>query len=137
MRIITITMSLILVVAGLGFYFISESRSVTALIPSFVGTPLLILGILLYTVSDGARKHVAHTIAALALLGTLAGLGMGIPASLKAMQPEQELGLAAMASLLLGICCLVIVVTAVRSFIAARKARKLFADQDTVEKTAE
>ena len=80
---ITLVMGLVLIASGLGFYFTSDSKSATALIPSFVGAPLAILGALLLIIKSNARKHIAHTAALLATLGTLAGLGMGIPGMIR------------------------------------------------------
>ena len=84
-----------------------------------------------------SSDRVAHLIAAIAALGTLAGLGMGVPGAFRAVQPDREFGLSVIASLVLGLCCLVILVTAVRSFIAARKARKVFTDTDSTETSGE
>jgi low temperature requirement protein LtrA len=125
MPIITLIMGLILIASGLGFYFSSESKSATALIPSFVGAPLAIMGALLLFITSNARKHIAHTAALLATLGTLAGLGMGIPGMIKILSgAENARPLAAYASSVLGICCLVVLIASIKSFRAARKARE-------------
>ena len=125
MAIITLLMGIILTAAGLGFYYGSESHAITALIPSFVGGPLAILGVLLLIIKSSCRKHVAHIAAMIAALGTLAGLGMGIPGLIRmAIGSEGVRPLAVYASSVLGVCCLVVMVTAICSFRAARKARQ-------------
>ena len=123
MPLITLIMGLILIASGLGFYLGSESQSATALIPSFVGIPLAIMGGLLLVIKSHARKHIAHFAALLATLGTLAGLGMGIPGMIRILMDTNERPLAAYASSVLGICCAIVLVASILSFRAARKAR--------------
>ncbi len=84
----------VLVLASLGFYLASESRSPTAFIPAGFGVLIGLCGVL--GRREGARKASMHAAALVGLLGVLGGLGMGIPKVLK------EPGLAAYSQLTLG-----------------------------------
>jgi len=116
---ITITVGLLLILLGLGFYFASESRSITAMIPAFFGLPVAALGAIGATGGEAARKHTAHIAVMITLLGALAGLGMGVRGAI-----ANGLTSPVVAQLLLGAICAVHVVLSVQSFIAARKARE-------------
>ena len=70
---ISLVVGILLVVQGVGFYVGTSSRSITALIPAFVGLPILVLGIV--ALKESARKHAMHVAAALAMLGFLAAVG--------------------------------------------------------------
>jgi hypothetical protein len=118
---ITIAVGFALIALGAGFYFTSEAehRSMTALIPAFLGLPVAILGFIACCGGEKARKHGAHFAVMLTLIGALGGLGMG----LKNIGNETKKR-AATAQLIMGAICIVHVVFSVRSFIAARKARE-------------
>ena len=73
-------MGVLLVIQGFGFYVGTSSKSTTALIPSFIGLPMLALGILAWR--ESARKHAMHLAAAVALLGFLAAVGRAVSAGL-------------------------------------------------------
>ncbi|MEO1843553.1 MAG: hypothetical protein ABGZ37_04665 [Akkermansiaceae bacterium] len=110
----------LIILGGVG-YFAWESigaskQSVTAAIPAFVGIPMLIGG-LISLKNNMLGIHIAVTFS---LLGALAGLGRLIPSAIKGDLdgPAPKL-VAAMT-----VICLVFTVMAVRSFIAARKARE-------------
>ena len=45
---ISLVVGILLVVQGVGFYVGTSSRSITALIPAFVGLPILVLGIVAF-----------------------------------------------------------------------------------------
>ncbi len=123
---ITIAVGAILIALGAGFYLTSaaDAKSATALIPAFVGLPVLILGLVACCGSDKARKHAAHFAVMLTLIGALGGIGMG----LKNISNDAKKR-AATAQLLMGAVCIVHVIFSVRSFIAARKAREAAAGQ--------
>lgn len=122
MKSLTYICSLLLIVLGALGYFAWEAlgaakQSITAAIPAFVGL-LMLIGALVANKNHMAGMHISVVFAA---LGALAGLGRIIPASLKG-----TLDWGATSSLLiLGMTaiCLYYTVMAVRSFIAARKAR--------------
>ena len=115
----SIITGLALIIMGVGYYVAylgSELESVTALIPAFVGLPILICGFLAR--DPKKRKMVAHIAATVGLLGALAGLGRGLP---KLIGGSRES--AVIATLLMGIICTIYVIACVQSFIAVRKAR--------------
>ena len=57
---------------GIAAYFISDQSSVTAMIPSFMGAPLMILGILSERMPN-MRHHLMHAAMVLALVMVLGG----------------------------------------------------------------
>jgi hypothetical protein len=93
--------------------------SVTALIPAFVGVPLMILG-WLALLKPAMRMHLMHAAVVLATLGLLASLGRFISVMIK--NPSLSAGTGT--TLLMSIICGVYVALCVRSFIAARRARQ-------------
>lgn len=110
-----------LIVLGLVGYLGWESigaskQSVTALIPAFVGLPML-LGGLVALKSTMAGMHIAVLFSA---LGALAGLGRLIPGAIKGeLTGPGPVLIAIMAAI-----CLFFTVMAIRSFKAARRARE-------------
>lgn len=69
---LAIAIGSLLVIQGIGFYVGTDSKSVTALIPAFVGLPILLMGIL--ALKESARMHAMHVAAALGVLGILAAV---------------------------------------------------------------
>lgn len=100
-----------------------KKKSITALIPAFVGFPVLILGTL--ALQTSWRKNAMHGVAAIALLGAAAGLGRGLSrigglfsaTDYQAMRPV-------LFSLLMGLFCLVLLFACIQSFVAARRLRQ-------------
>lgn len=112
-----------LVVTGLIGYFATGMVSWTALIPAIPGVLFIILG-LIGQRGPGARKHAMHVAAVLALLGTAGGLGMGVPQLIQWMGgTEPARPAAVILQAVMGVLCLVLLVAAIRSFAAARRAR--------------
>ena len=66
---LTLVLGILLVCIGLGGYFASHGASVTALIPSFLGIPVILLGF--SARRDRWRKRALHVAAALAFLGVI------------------------------------------------------------------
>jgi len=93
--------------------------SVTALIPTFVGVPMMVLGWLSVAKPD-LRKHLIHAAVVISTLGLFMALGRVITVSIR----HPNFGPGFQATLAMGILCAVHVVMSVRSFIAARKARE-------------
>ena len=114
---ISLGFGLLLIVMGIVFYYVTNQASMTALIPSFFGA--VIFGCGLLAIKPSLRKHAAHVGALAGLLGIAGGLGMAIPKFVKG-----EANLATLEQLSMGILCVIYVYFCVRSFIAARKARK-------------
>ena len=103
--------------------------SVTALIPAFVGAPLLLCGLIGFA-GGKTRMHAMHVAAMIGLLGALAGL-KGV-VSLIQMLGGAEVNQRAMTmALVMGAICAVYTFLCVQSFIAARKAREAEAAKGT------
>ncbi len=122
MKNLTIISSLLLIALGIFGYFGWETigattQSKTALIPTYVGIAMLIGGLI------AIKKHAlgAHISVTFAALGALAALGRLIPQGLKNGFSFQGAGLLLW---IMAAICLFYTIMAVRSFIAARRARK-------------
>lgn len=120
---LAIVFGLILDAMGLGAYLASGAKSITALIPAFFGTPILLCG-LLATFAPGLRMHAMHVAALFGLLGTLGGLGMGLPKLGGLIAGTIERPMAPSMQIALGTVSLVFLALCVKSFIDARRARK-------------
>ncbi len=106
----------------------------TWLIPSAVGVPLIVLG-LVAAKSKASRMHVMHAAVTLALLGGLLALVQGISQLAKLLfQGKEVLPLAAGMIWAMVVLCFVYVGLCVQSFIAARKAREAVAREAEAKK---
>lgn len=117
----TLTLALFLIGLGVFAYLGTGRESVTALIPTFLGIPLLSLA--LWARRESARKMAMHIAAVLALVGlggTASGLvkAVGLLAGGEVARPEAVMAQAAVA-----VACLLYLILAIRSFIAARRAK--------------
>lgn len=120
---IAIVFGILLSALGLGAYVGTGSHSVTALIPAFLGAPILLCGILA-GIFPKARMHVMHVAALLGLLGTAGGLGMGLPNVQALMDGTAARPFAVSMQLAMGVISLLFLAFCVKSFIDARRARK-------------
>lgn len=117
----TIRIGAILTATGLAGYVLTGATSLTALIPAAVGLILLVLGLVARRQPD-VRQHVMHIaviVALVGLAGSISGL-LALPGALSAgggVRPALVMR-AGMALMLL-----VYLVVAIRSFVAARRAR--------------
>ena len=114
---------LLLIGLGLLAYFgfaTGEDRSWTALIPLFWGVPI-VLCVFASAGSVARRRHAMHLVAVLALLGFLAPLGRLIPTSIK---NGFHLDSKSWTQIGMSLLCIILLVFAIRSCIAARRARK-------------
>ncbi|TVR13503.1 MAG: hypothetical protein EA401_06845 [Planctomycetota bacterium] len=119
----SIIIGILLIAFSLGFKFATGTDHFTVYIPIFFGAPLLLLGIIMQLMRGPGRRHVAHLGAVIALLGTVSGLGMGVPGGIRLLMGQEGRTNAVILSLVLGVLCAVLLVVAIRSFIAARRAR--------------
>lgn len=122
MKNLTFICSALLIITGLVGYFAWEAigatkQSFTSLIPTFVGA-LMLIGGLIALKKNMLGMHIAVTFS---LLGTLAGLGRLVPGFIKGTVDFAEA--APKLILVMTVICLFYTVRAVRSFIAARRAR--------------
>lgn len=114
----TLLIALVLIALGIAAYFGTGQQSVTALIPSFLGLPMLLLG--LWGQKESARKTAMHIAAVLALVG-LGGTASGlVKVARLAGGAALERPQAAIAQAIVAVVCLFYLVLAVRSFIRAR-----------------
>ena len=113
----------LLTLLGLVGYFGGDpdQRSMTALIPAFVGGPILLCGLIAQ--SEKLRKHAMHVAAMLGLLGALAAGGRGA-SKLGTLTDPDAPKRATVFVLLMAAICLVYFMICLNSFLAARKARK-------------
>lgn len=114
----------LMVILGAVGYFITDMTSLTALIPSFFGLALIILG---FVASKGerARMHAMHAAAMLALLGLVGGVVMTV--RIAGASPERQVAIGE--NVLFALLCAVFLGLCVKSFIDARKARRARAAQ--------
>ncbi len=122
MRTLAFLCAILLIITGLFGYFAWEAigataQSITALIPAFVGLPMLI-GAIITLKSNKVGMHIAVLFS---LLGALAGLGRLVPGLIKGTVHFADA--APKLILTMTVICIVFTVMAVRSFIAARRAR--------------
>ena len=97
-----------------------KGKSVTALIPSFVGAVLAICGLIAF--NESARKHAMHAAVMVGLLGFLAGAGRGAMGIGKFLSNDPSLNQRSFLFVwLMAIICAVFVFLCVQSFINARK----------------
>jgi hypothetical protein len=122
MPLIAIIFGILLDVLGTSAFLSSGSQAPTALIPAAFGTILLICGVLAKA-NPGIRKHVMHVAALVGLLGTLGGLGMGLPKLGAVLNHTAARPMAVWVQLGMGVLCLIFLVLCVKSFIDARRAR--------------
>jgi len=105
-----------LVLWGIVAYIISEQSSITAMIPSFMGAPLMILGILSERMPN-MRHHLMHAAMVLSLVMVMGGARVFVQFS--------EMSNLAISShvvlILVGVCFMV---CGIMSFRAARIARE-------------
>lgn len=109
----TLRLALVLVLLGVGTTALTGAK--TALIPAVFGALFAVLGKL--AEDESKRMHAMHFAALLALVGALAGLGMGIKGALAGFAKP----LAVLEQLLLGILCANYLRQCIESFKAARR----------------
>lgn len=118
----SILLGIIFIVMGLYGYFGISSESITALIPTFFGIPLSILGWL--GLNEKYLKHTMHGAAVLTLLG-FAGTVSGLIKFFKMLSgAEMERPAAVTVQAIMAVLCLLFLVFAVKSFIDARRNKE-------------
>lgn len=118
---LTIVYGVIFIAMGLYGYFGISSESITALIPTFFGIPILIFGWL--ALNEKYLKHAMHGAAVLVLIG-FAGTVSGLIKFLKMLGGAETARPAAVTvQAIMAVLCLVFLILAIISFIDARKNR--------------
>jgi hypothetical protein len=113
----SITFGILLILIGVVGYLYglsAGSGSLTALIPAAIGAVLALLGWVARG-NEGLRKHLMHGAVVVALLGFLATAGR-----LAMRASDITLSAAFLSQLATALVCLVFIILAVRSFVAAR-----------------
>jgi uncharacterized membrane protein len=118
---ISITLGIILIILGLISYFGISSESITALIPTFLGIPVLILGFL--GLNEKYLKHAMHGAAVLMLLGFGGTVGGLIKFFRMLGGAVFERPSAITIQAIMALICLVFLILAIKSFIDARRKR--------------
>jgi hypothetical protein len=109
----------IFIILGLVAYVGISSESITALIPAFLGVPMLILGWL--ALNEKYLKHAMHGAAVLTLLGFGGTVG-GLIKFFRMIGGEQfERGSAITVQALMSLLCFIFLVLAIKSFIDVRR----------------
>lgn len=119
---ITQAFAVALIVLGIAGYAVSGAASVTALIPAFLGAPVLLFGVL--AAREGSRRglwmHLAVVVMLIGLLGTV----RAVPGAIAlATGGDVARPGAVVAQILMALLCLAYVVLSVRSFVKARRER--------------
>lgn len=117
-RVMTIVAGGLLIALATAVAAISSSGSVTVWIPAFLGAPMLSCG--LVALKPQARAAAVHVALLLGLLGAVASLATLV----RSIAGDSGTGLAALSQLAMFVICAMYLVLGVRSFIAARKARR-------------
>ncbi|CAN5514600.1 hypothetical protein BH09SUM1_BH09SUM1_20670 [soil metagenome] len=121
---ITITYALLLLALGVGFFFYTGGTHYTALIPAAFGFLFFGLGIL-SLVKPSLNKHLMHAAAMLAVLA-IAGSASGVVAILKNVTGGAVAASpAATEKTMMFFLSVAFLAMCVRSFIMARRARKI------------
>ena len=111
-----------LVLLGLGSYFGTGAEHPTALIPAAAGVLLIVFGLLAR--NPKLRMHAMHVAALIGLLGFFGSVS-GLPQLMKLIAGDTiARPAAAISRSMMAVLCLAFVVLTVRSFVAARIARK-------------
>ena len=117
----SIAFGIILMILGLFSYFGISSESITALIPTFLGIPVLILGFL--ALNEKFLKHAMHGAAVLMLLGFGGTVG-GLIKFFRMLSGEVfERPSAITIQAIMALICFIFLTIAIKSFIDARRKR--------------
>jgi len=122
---LTIGFAVVLIAVGIWGYGMTGSIHPTALIPAYFGVVLGVCGVLARTENPKKRMvwmHIAVTVGLLGFLGTVAAVIDAVRMLRGTVFPHP---IAVEEKAAMALVCLVFVVLCVRSFIAARQARKL------------
>lgn len=117
----TIRIGALLTALGIAGYVLTGATSLTALIPAAIGVALVLLGLVAHRQPD-LRKHVMHVAVLVAVIG-LAGSVTGLFALPGALMSGDGVRPAIVLRAAMALLLLVYIALAVRSFIAARRAR--------------
>lgn len=121
MPLLTILIGAALVITGAVAYFVSDTGSLTALIPAAVGLLLVIAGLIAR--NPKLRKHAIHGALAVALLGAIGSL-MNVAKLGDLIAGTAERPGAIISSTIMLVLLVALITAGARSFIAARRGRQ-------------
>lgn len=121
MRRATIVVGIVLILLGAIFYVATGAVSFTALIPSFFGIVLLILGVLAR--AEKWRKHLMHAAFVVALIGAIGALRAVPQVFLLIAGHEIKRPLAVVEQIIMLVVLIYFIILGIRSFLAARRAK--------------
>jgi uncharacterized membrane protein len=109
---------------GLGGYYYTDRESATALIPAALGVVLVVLGVLAR--NDKMRKHAMHAAMLFALIGCTASTWRAIKAFTTEPNPDKVPRPAVpYIHLAIVVVCAVFIALGIKSFVDARRRRRL------------
>ena len=114
---ISVLFGILLSVLGLYGYLGMGRASVTALIPLFIGVPIIILGVLAF--DEKKIKHSMHAASVLVLLGLIGSVYRFLEKLIIGNMDSSSIVLIIMTAI-----CIIFLIFAINSFIEARKARE-------------
>lgn len=118
---ISIAFGIILVILGLISYFGISSESITALIPTFLGIPVFILGFI--ALNEKYLKHAMHAADVIMLLGFGGTVG-GLIKFFRMLGGEVfDRPSAITIQAIMALICLIFLIFSIKSFIDARRKR--------------
>lgn len=117
----TLALGAALIVLGLSSYFLTGGVSVTALIPAAFGVLFVLAGVLAN--NERWRMHAMHAAVVVAFAGFV-GSFRGLMGIAKVFDGTAVRPAATVAQTIMALLTLAYIVVAVRSFIAARRARR-------------
>ena len=129
MRRSAIVVGILLILLGVIFYVATGAVSVTALIPSFFGIVLVLLGWLAR--NEKWNKHLMHAAMVVALIGAIGALRAVPQAFLMIAGQEVKRPGAVVEQLIMLVILVYFLVAGIRSFIAARKKAQVSSGGDT------
>ncbi len=117
----TIVTGALLVLTGVTAYLVTGTSSVTALIPAFIGVPMLICALI--SRRPNLYRHAIHTALVIALIGALGSL-MNVVKIGQLITGTAERPAAIATSVIMFLLCVNYVAAGVYSFVEARRRRK-------------
>jgi peptidoglycan/LPS O-acetylase OafA/YrhL len=122
---VTIIVGIVLIALGAIGFFGTGSTHPTALIPAYWGIALTVCGFLANSPAEKRRMVIMHIAVTIGLLGFLGSGVMAIVETVKAHGGPLAHPAAVESQIAMAVICLIYVGLCVRSFIAARRGRKL------------